>query len=73
MKQGDLVYVLMPSAAKWAHPADARFDNKLGIFMGKTTPHIRRYGGQEPIALYLVFINNRIGTYTSTRVKEIES
>ena len=65
MKQGDLVYVLMPSAA--------RFDNKLGIFMGKTTPHIRRYGGQEPIALYLVFINDRIGTYTSTRVKAIES
>ena len=73
MKQGDLVYVLMPSAAKWAHPADARFDNKLGIFMGKTTPHDRRYGGQEPFALCLVLINNRIGTYTSTRVKEIES
>ena len=65
MKQGDLVCVLMPSGD--------RFDNKLGVFMGKTTPHIRRYGGQEPIALYLVFINNRIGTYTSTRVKAIES
>ena len=65
MKRGDLVYVLMPSGD--------RFNDELGIFMGKTTPHIRRYGGQEPIALYLVFINNRIGTYTSTRVKAIES
>lgn len=65
MKRGDLVYVLMPSGD--------RFNDELGIFMGKTTPHIRRYGGQEPIALYLVLINSRIGTYTSTRVKAIES
>ena len=64
MKQGDLVYVLMPSGD--------RFNDELGIFMGKTTPHDRRYGGQEPFALCLVLINNRIGTYTSTRVKEIE-
>lgn len=65
MKCGDLVYVLMPSGD--------RFNDELGIFMGKTKAHIRRYGGQEPIALCLVLINNRIETYTSTRVKEIES
>lgn len=68
MKQGDLVYVLMPSGDRF-NDALGIF---LGIFMGKTTPHIRRYGGQDPIALCLVLINNRIGTYTSTRVKEVE-
>jgi hypothetical protein len=65
MKCGDLVYVLMPSGD--------RFNDELGIFMGKTKSHDRRYGGQEPIALCLVLINNRIGTYYPALVKEIES
>ena len=65
MKQGDLVCVLMPSGD--------RFNDELGIFMGKTKAHLRRYGVQEPIALCLVLINNRIGTYYPALVKEIES
>ena len=54
-------------------PSGDRFNDELGIFMGKTKAHLRRYGGQEPIALCLVLINNRIGTYYPALVKEIES
>ena len=65
MKQGDLVCVLMPSGD--------RFNDELGIFMGKTKACSYAYGNKESVELCLVLINSRIGKYFPALVKEIES